>query len=139
MKKRQLKYRITVFALSVLYLNFFIFSTFHHHHDSEKSNFHVEGEMLFCNIDVECCDDDIVQDLVNDSHHSHNFEICFINTVFSKENNKLADHFDSFSTTEYIIGTESNNSSNNVKREFISQYHWSKIVQSATNVSPPLT
>lgn len=141
MKIEKPLYQTIILVLPLLYVNFFVFSPFFHHHHPEKELVGVQSVITYSPLINECCEldcDESSEDHLEDcSDNSHNLEACNINNVFMIKNYEPNLKIDSYSSFGYVINDDHKTKIKNPTHEDFFHLHWEKFVNSATNVSPP--
>ncbi len=143
MKINKNTYQTIIILLSLLYVNFFVFSPYFHHHHLEKEFVHEQSAIIYSPLTNDCCevdcDESTEHHLEDCSDNSHNVEACYIYNVFMTKNVQPKLIVDS----DLNFGYEINDGN---KTEFIHPTQddffllkWEKLVHSAANISPPTT
>lgn len=139
MKINKTKYRIIVLTLSLLYVNFFIFAPYFHHHHPENEIVPGESEIIYSHVFNDCCDEAAEGHLDDNSHHSHQHGICNVNNIIPTRTFQLTVEIDFYSTFNYLIEDDDKTEFENPANDSFHLLQWELLVHSATNVSPPLS
>ena len=141
MKIDKTKYQTIIFVISLLYVNFFVFSPFFHHHHPEKELTHIQSAIVYSPITNDCCEVDCDESnerhLEDCSDNSHNLEDCYVNSGFITRNFKPNLKVDTDSNLNYIINDDDKAEFEKPIQEDFFLLQWEKLVHSAANVSPP--
>ena len=141
MKISKTTYQSIVFMLSLLYVNFFVFSPFFHHHHPENELVDIQSETIYSPLINDCCEVDCDE---SNEHHledcsdkSHNLEACYANNVFTTRNFKPNLKIDTNSNFDYVIIDDHKTEFEKPTLEDFFLLQWEKLVHTAANVSPP--
>jgi len=141
MKVNKITYQTIIFAILLIYVNFFVFSPFFHHHHPEKEFVHVQSEIIYSPLINDCCevdcDESNVHHLEDCSDKSHNLEDCYVNSGFITRNFKPNLKIDTDLNFEYIIIDDHKTEFEKPTHEDFFLLQWEKLVHTAANVSPP--
>lgn len=141
MKIKKTTYRTIIFAISLLYVNFFVFSPFFHHHHPEKELVNTQSEIIYSSLVNDCCEvdcDEFTEHHLEDcSDNSHNPEECHANNVYMTRSFQPNLKVDTDSSLDYVINDNHKTEFEDPTNEDIFLLQWEKLVHSAANISPP--
>ncbi|MBL1215172.1 MAG: hypothetical protein D8M61_17650 [Ignavibacteriae bacterium] len=136
------KYRLFSSAITLLLVNFLLFSPFFHHHHNEYSVDKVEKTLIHSHLLNHNSDTHNSEDKNHSSFDKVNhYHFIKLNSVFSINPSKgfkinLVSNF--YATQFYFQDSFENEASRYVTSNPESQFQWEKYVHCAANVSPPL-
>ena len=143
MKIDKKTYQAIIILLSLLHINFFVFSPYFHHHHSEKEFVYEQSEIIYSPLINDCCevdcDESTEHHLEHCSDNSHSVEICSAYNLFMTKNVQPKLAVDAELYFGYVITDDTKTEFLHPTQEDFFHLKWERLVHSATNISPPTT
>ena len=140
MDKYRKKYRSIIYLFSLFYANFFFLSPFFHYHNSDTNVSHGQSNVIhshFFNDNPHTEDSDT--HFEDENHHSHFSQSNYIYSSTKYRDIQSPVIIEFRTTLDYSNIELEISSIDKHPLDHDSQSQWEKYVQSATNVSPPLS
>lgn len=135
------KYDFSQYAISLLYLNFFLLSPFFHHHHIEEGIAKEEKTTFHSHLLNRSLEDHHSENMnhhsLDDTNHDHVIRVNFTIGISFSRTLQLNHIYDFFSIHFYFSDSSGEKITRFVNTDPLIQLQWEKCVHSASNVSPP--